>query len=183
MLRKTRKTISFSIQNFAHCNARTRNKRTKVNLSLTSSSCTLENASPGRPPSDKQSSTSPSRVLPRTVMAPQEGDPGERTDLIQPRRGPADYVDRALRRELRLPLRYRREGQDDWHPGETINVSESGLLFSSNELLEVDAKLEITFQTTGVPLLHSSTRVALIVRRVLSNWPETRLVFGARFHI
>ena len=116
-------------------------------------------------------------------MAPQEGDPGERTELIQPRRGPADYVDRALRRELRLPLRYRREGQDEWHPGETINVSESGLLFSSNELLEVDVKLEITFQTTGVPLLQSSTRVALIVRRVLSNWPETRLVFGARFHI
>ena len=116
-------------------------------------------------------------------MAPQEGDPGERTDLAQTRRGPADYVDRALRRELRLPLRYRREGQDEWHPGETINVSESGLLFSSNELLEVDAKLEITFQTTGVPLLHSSTRVALIVRRVLSNWPETRLFFGARFHI
>src|SRR5215469_125320 len=155
----------------------------KVNLSLTSSSCTLENASPAEPPSDKQSSTSQSRVLPRTVMTPQEGDPGERTDLIQPRRGPADYVDRALRRELRLPLRYRREGQDDWHPGETINVSESGLLFSSNELLEVDAKLEITFQTTGVPLLQSSTRVALIVRRVLSNWPETRLFFGARFHI
>ena len=116
-------------------------------------------------------------------MAPQEGDPGERTDLIQPRRGPADYVNRALRRELRLPLRYRREGHDEWHPGETINVSESGLLFSSNELLEVDDKLEITFQTTGVPLLQSSTRVALIVRRVLSNWPETRLFFGARFHI
>ena len=116
-------------------------------------------------------------------MAPQEGDPGERTDLSQPRRGPADYVDRALRRELRLPLRYRREGQQEWHPGETINVSESGLLFSSNELLDVDARLEITFQTTGVPLLQSSTRLALIVRRVLSNWPETRLFFGARFYI
>jgi hypothetical protein len=114
-------------------------------------------------------------------MAPQEGDPGERTDLAHPRRQPADYVDRALRRELRLPLRYRRDGQQEWHPGETINVSESGLLFSSNELLEVDAKLEITFQTTGVPLLQSSTRLALIVRRVLSNWPETRLFFGARF--
>jgi PilZ domain len=116
-------------------------------------------------------------------MAPQEGDPGERTDLAKERRTPADFVDRALRRELRLPLRYRREGHEEWHPGETINISESGLLFSSNELLEVDARLEITFQTIGVPMLQSSTRIALIVRRVLSNWPETRLFFGARFRV
>lgn len=116
-------------------------------------------------------------------MSPQERDPGERTDLAEERRTRADFVDRALRRELRLPLRYRREGHEQWHPGETINISESGLLFSSNELLEVDAKLEITFQTIGAPMLHSSTRAALIVRRVLSNWPETRLFFGARFRV
>ena len=114
-------------------------------------------------------------------MAPQERDPGERVDLAVKRREPAQFVDRALRRELRLPMRYRRAGQEEWHPAETINISESGLLFSSNELLEVDAKLEITFQTMGIPLLQSSTRLALIVRRVLSTWPETRLFFGAQF--
>jgi len=90
-------------------------------------------------------------------------------------------VERAERREIRLPLRYRMEGQDDWQPGETINVSETGLLFTSDEMLEVDALLEITFQTSGVPLLTSSTRPVLIVRRVLSAWPETRLIFGARY--
>lgn len=82
---------------------------------------------------------------------------------------------------MRLPLRYRREGQEEWQPGETINVSETGILFSSNEMLEVDAQVEITFQTSGVPLLQSSTRTALVVRRMLSNWPETRLIFGARY--
>jgi hypothetical protein len=90
-------------------------------------------------------------------------------------------VERAERRQLRLPLRYRVEGQEEWQPGETINVSESGLLFTSNEMLEVDAQLEITFQTSGAPLLQSSTRQALVVRRMLSNWPETRLIFGARY--
>jgi len=90
-------------------------------------------------------------------------------------------VDRATRHELRVPLRYRRTGQEDWCAGETINMSESGLLFSSNELLEVDARLEITFQTSGIPLLERSTRHAQVVRRTLNNWPETRLIFAARF--
>jgi len=91
------------------------------------------------------------------------------------------WVRRAVRHELRLPLRYRREGQETWRLGETINISESGLLFCSDEVLEVDDRLEITFQTSGAPLLHSSTRQTVIVRRVLSTWPETRLFFGARF--
>ena len=92
-------------------------------------------------------------------------------------------VDRAVRHDLRLPLRYRREGQQDWTLGETINVSESGLLFTADELLEIDARVEITFQTSGPPLLQRSTRVATVVRRILSNWPETRVVFGARYSL
>ncbi len=91
------------------------------------------------------------------------------------------FVDRALRRELRIPLRFRRPGTEDWFMGETINLSESGLLFTSNELLEVDTRVEITFQTSGTPLIARSTRPARIVRRVLSNWPETRIVFAVAY--
>lgn len=90
-------------------------------------------------------------------------------------------MERAVRHELRIPLRYRLEGHEDWSQGESINMSESGILFSSNEMLEVDSRVEITFQTFGNPLLQSSTRQALVVRRTLANWPETRLIFGARF--
>jgi hypothetical protein len=89
---------------------------------------------------------------------------------------------RAPRQEIQLPLRYRLTGREEWCSGETVNISESGLLFSSNELLEVDDKLEIIFQTKDVPLLQSSRRQASVVRRVLSNWPEIRVLFGARFH-
>lgn len=92
-------------------------------------------------------------------------------------------VDRATRHDLRVPIRYRREGQEDWSRGETINMSESGVLFCSDELLDVDASLEITFQTQGVPMLQSSTRRAQVVRRILNNWPETSLVFAAKFCI
>jgi len=89
--------------------------------------------------------------------------------------------DRATRHELKLPLRFRIPGQPDWSAGETINVSESGILFASNDLLEVDSRLEITFQTREIPELRSSTRVATVVRRVLSNWTETKVFFGVRF--
>lgn len=90
-------------------------------------------------------------------------------------------IARATRHELRVPLRYRLPGQEGWCSGETINMSESGVLFSSNELLEVDTRLEITFQTGANPLLERTTRQAMVVRRTLNNWPETRLIFGARF--
>lgn len=92
------------------------------------------------------------------------------------------WVERAERHALQIPLRYRLEGQKEWSPGETVNLSESGILFSSESLLEINDRLEITFQTTGVPLLSSSTRLARVVRRTLSNWPETRPAFGAKFH-
>jgi PilZ domain-containing protein len=66
-------------------------------------------------------------------------------------------VERALRHELRIPVRYRREGQEQWVPAEAINMSSSGLLFASNELLEIDTRVEITFQTSDPPLLQRST--------------------------
>lgn len=89
--------------------------------------------------------------------------------------------ERATRHELNIPLRYRLEGQNDWAPGEAINMSESGLLFSSNQLLEIDSRVQITFQSIDTPQMQSTTRLARVVRRILSNWPETRLKFGARF--
>ncbi|MGZ7106893.1 MAG: PilZ domain-containing protein, partial [Candidatus Angelobacter sp.] len=94
---------------------------------------------------------------------------------------PRNSNDRAQRHELNIPLRYRLEGQEDWATGEAINMSESGLLFSSNQLLEIDSRVQITFQSIDTPQVKSSTRLARVVRRTLSNWPETRVKFGARF--
>ena len=116
-------------------------------------------------------------------MAPLDGDftEGTESSVTEETRHGRSLTNRAVRHELRIPLRYRLEGNQEWCPGETINMSESGILFSSDELLEVDSRVEITFQTSGNPLLQSSTRQAMVVRRTLANWPETRLFFGARF--
>jgi hypothetical protein len=88
---------------------------------------------------------------------------------------------RALRHELHIPLRYRLEGRQEWLTGEAINMSESGLLFSSDDLLEVNTRVQITFQDPEAPMVKSGTRQIRIVRRTLSNWPETRVLFGAKF--
>jgi len=94
---------------------------------------------------------------------------------------PRTSRDRAMRHELNIPLRYRLEGQADWAPGEAINMSETGLLFSSDRLLEIDDRVQITFQSIDVPQVKSSTRLGRVVRSTLSNWPETRIRFGVRF--
>jgi hypothetical protein len=115
-------------------------------------------------------------------MAPQDNEAdGIKSGVVEESGQPGHSGKRAPRHDLRLPMRYRREGEEDWRSGETVNISQSGLLFSSNEMLEIDARIEITFQTSGSPLLQSSTRHVQVVRRVLSNWPETRVFFGGRF--
>jgi PAS domain S-box-containing protein len=50
---------------------------------------------------------------------------------------------RAQRFQLRLPLRYRRVGETEWHAGTTENISRSGMLFRAHDVLEPDSQLEI----------------------------------------
>ena len=89
--------------------------------------------------------------------------------------------ERPARQELRIPLRFRMEGQQEWSPGETVNMSKTGLLFSADVLIEIDARIEITFHTSDIPLPGPGSRRAQVVRRVLNNWPEIRPSFGAKF--
>jgi len=50
---------------------------------------------------------------------------------------------RAQRFQLHLPLKYRRLDEDQWHEGETRNISRSGLLFQAEDLLQPNVILEI----------------------------------------
>jgi len=51
---------------------------------------------------------------------------------------------RARRFNLQLPLRYRPLGEKSWRPGTTENISRSGLLFQAQELLHLNAQVEIS---------------------------------------
>jgi two-component system, cell cycle sensor histidine kinase and response regulator CckA len=50
---------------------------------------------------------------------------------------------RAQRFQLHLPLKYRRIDEKNWHDGETRNISRSGLLFQSEDILQPNVVLEI----------------------------------------
>ncbi len=51
---------------------------------------------------------------------------------------------RARRFNLHLPLRYRPLGEKSWRPGTTENISRSGLLFESQEVLNPNDQVEIS---------------------------------------
>jgi PAS domain S-box-containing protein len=52
-------------------------------------------------------------------------------------------LSRAQRFQLYLPLKYRRLDENNWHDGETRNISRSGLLFQAEALLQPNVVLEI----------------------------------------
>src|SRR5580700_9798357 len=52
-------------------------------------------------------------------------------------------LSRAQRFQLHLPLKYRRLDENNWHDGETRNISRSGLLFQAEDLLQPKVVLEI----------------------------------------
>ncbi len=52
-------------------------------------------------------------------------------------------LSRAQRFQLHLPLKYRRLGEKEWRQGTTENISRSGMLFLSEDLLQPAVQLEI----------------------------------------
>lgn len=50
---------------------------------------------------------------------------------------------RAQRFQLHLPLRYRQLGESQWHVGTTENISRSGMLFHTDDVLQPNSQLEI----------------------------------------
>jgi PAS domain S-box-containing protein len=75
---------------------------------------------------------------PEAVMSMQSAEPQPTTRTRQ-----APPV-RAQRFQLHLPLRYRRLGETQWHVGKTENISRSGLLFQSDDVLQPNSQLEIS---------------------------------------
>jgi PAS domain S-box-containing protein len=81
-------------------------------------------------------------VLDTTPTPPEAATPMQSADL-QPRARRHAPPTRAQRFQLRLPLRYRRVGETQWHVGTTENISRSGMLFRTDDVLEPNSQLEI----------------------------------------
>jgi hypothetical protein len=52
-------------------------------------------------------------------------------------------LERAPRYRLSLPLKFRREGDDEWREGKVENISSTGVLFVAPEPLEPQTVIEI----------------------------------------
>ncbi|HJZ77999.1 MAG TPA: PilZ domain-containing protein [Vicinamibacterales bacterium] len=50
---------------------------------------------------------------------------------------------RARRYDVHTPVRYRTDSNENWHSAETKNVSRSGVLLRTDELLDLDMPIEL----------------------------------------
>ena len=90
---------------------------------------------------------------------------------------------RAQRFQLRLPLRYRRVGENQWHNGNTENISRSGMLFTTEELLQPHVQLEINLVLPAEIAGLSATEVVCrgeVVRTVEANGKTLSPALAAR---
>jgi hypothetical protein len=57
---------------------------------------------------------------------------------------------RARRYDVRAPVRYRTDPTESWHTAETRNVSRSGVLLRTDELLDLDLPIELILDLPAV---------------------------------
>ena len=80
--------------------------------------------------------------------------------------------ERAVRFDLPLPLRYRSIGDKDWRDGRIENISRTGMLFSTEDLLDIRTRIEMRFV---LPVGTFSPAVLCrghVVRSVRASGPE-----------
>jgi PAS domain S-box-containing protein len=90
---------------------------------------------------------------------------------------------RAQRFQLHLPLRYRRVGEGQWHEGTTENISRSGMLFNTEEVLQPSVLLEISLVLPAEIAGLSATEVVCrgeVVRTVEHHGDKLSAALAAR---
>jgi two-component system cell cycle sensor histidine kinase/response regulator CckA len=81
-------------------------------------------------------------VLDSTPIPPEVAMPVRSAQAAAQGREPSP-LSRAQRFQLHLPLKYRQLHEEKWHDGTTRNISRSGMLFQSEDLLQPNVILEI----------------------------------------
>jgi signal transduction histidine kinase len=91
---------------------------------------------------------------------------------------------RARRFPLRLPLRFRVTGTSDWHPGQTENISCSGVLFRCRHRLEPAVPVEVMLQLPGQICGEAPLKVVCggyVTRLIPPDSPQARPAVAAAF--
>jgi len=105
----------------------------------------------------------------RSVQPARSDDPGSGPEIAV-----NETSTRAQRLPLNLPLRYRSVGAARWHEGRVENISRSGVLFRTTDLVEVDAPVEITLLLPVRPCPSTVVCRGRIVRTILPGGFEKR---------
>jgi len=79
---------------------------------------------------------------------------------------------RSARFPLQLPVRYRRLGERLWRHGTTENISCSGVLFRSNDLLPVEGDVELRLELPTVTATAAPSEVSCRGRVVRTVSPS-----------
>jgi hypothetical protein len=60
-------------------------------------------------------------------------------------KAPPEEVPRAPRFAHEGPLRFRPAGQGEWYPGTMFNISQTGVVFRTDRVMDVNAPIEMNF--------------------------------------
>lgn len=80
-----------------------------------------------------------------------------------------DDTARAWRFALDMPLQYRSVGEKQWHEARTENISRSGVLFRTEDVLDIDTEVEMTFVLPLTPAPPAIVCRGRVVRTVLAG--------------
>ncbi len=101
--------------------------------------------------------------------------------LLKP---PAQNPPRAKRFAIQVPVLFRQTGQISWSQGRSENISRSGILFCSEEEVEIGTHLELSFKLRGEEMGGEEGAMVIcqaqIVRRVLPPAPDAPPALAAR---
>jgi hypothetical protein len=82
------------------------------------------------------------------------------TGSTQPRvRRPTNWVPRARRLKVNVPMTYRLPGEEQWQQATILNISKSGLLFEATQLLRHNCGIEMIFEMPEEITGQANTRV------------------------
>jgi hypothetical protein len=96
-----------------------------------------------------------------------------------------EWRKRAERFPLPLPLRYRVSGASDWSPGQTQNISGSGVLFRTECELAVGTQIELRLTLEADGTWHPAQVVARarVVAMRVPDSPCTQIAVAAKFEM
>jgi hypothetical protein len=84
---------------------------------------------------------------------------------MSPAREERDYIDRAMRFPIHASLQFREGQSADWHGGETVNISRTGILFAADRDLALASVVHLKISLPSPSNLIISCQGSVVRRK------------------